>query len=140
MFLSLKETRENFPLLNIHITGIFELIIWFQNFRTLPKINYYENGNAVYAWAGVTPHILEVSAKKENTSSQPRRSVGPTSTSAHGRNSAHGGEVQESHRRWGGQGVIQPFKRPHFDFLQAGWTTELNILSEIFITLGFHTT
>lgn len=96
--------------------------------------------DAVYAWAGVTLHISEVSAKKENTSSQPRRSAGPTSTRAHGRNSAHGEEVQGSHRGWGGQGVVQPFKRPHFDFLQTGGTMELNILSEIFITLGFHTT
>lgn len=31
--------RGKFPLLNIHITGIFELIIWFQNFCTLNAKN-----------------------------------------------------------------------------------------------------
>lgn len=121
MFLSLEETRENFPLLNIHITGVFELIIWFQNFCTLTAKNkLLWKWGAVYVWAGVTLHILEVSAKKERTSSQPRRGTGPTSTPACGRHPAHGKEVQESPSRWGGQGVIHPFKRSLLDFL-ADW-------------------
>lgn len=96
--------------------------------------------NAVYAWAGVTLHILEVSAKKENTSSQPRRSVGPTSTSAHGMNSAHGGRCKNPTADEEGRGLSIRLRGLTLIFLQAGWTTELNILSEIFITLGFHTT
>lgn len=35
MLLTLAETGENFPLLNIHITGVFELISLFQNFCML---------------------------------------------------------------------------------------------------------